>query len=319
MHLLSRDIGPTRRVVDLGPIETRNGRVVALPFLRFTPSAGFLRAGESEMSASIQVINDVRRDPRDLSQSSTLEEDQETQRLALRYRKGYTNGFEGSVEVPLLFRNGGFMDPIINWYHFAVLGPQNRVRDFLPFGRSFVRVPGVGDFGSAGGLGDVSFQVRKKVSPRLSLGAALKVPTGSANDLLGSGAFDFGFNAEYQTMIGKKLQLNASVGLVAQGKPTVLRNGRGLIDQEMLAITYKKNSRDAFVAQYQNEASPTRVGLESNDGRHVMLTFGYERRISDRDRLDFYFSEDHDLLPGATALVNIAPDFTIGIRWNRRF
>ncbi len=318
MHLQARGVRPTTPI-DLGPIETRNGRVVCLPFLRFSPSAGFLTEGQQQFDASIQIINDVRRNPKDLQQPSTLEEDQETQRLAFRYRKGLKDGLEASVEVPLLFRNGGFMDPIINWYHFAVLGPQNRVRDFLPFGRSFVRIPGVGDFGSAGGIGDITLALRKQVSPRFSIGGALKLPTGSASELLGSGAFDFGVNAEYQTMIGRKWQLNASLGAVLQGKPTVLKQARSLVDQESLAITYRKNSRDAFVAQYQNEASPTVVGWVGNDDRHVMLTFGYERRISDDQRLDFYFSEDHDLLPGAKELVNIAPDFTIGIRWSRRF
>jgi hypothetical protein len=263
------------------------------------------------------VINDVRRDPKDVNQPSILEEDQETQRLAFLYSRGIGNGIEVSGELPILFRNGGFMDPIINWWHHTLLSPQGRVRDELPLGRSFVRVPGVGDFGPGGGIGDISLFARKKVGPNLIVAAGLKLPTGDPHQLLGSGAFDAGANLEYRGMLGRKLQIDASVGLVAQGKPTVLKRARGLVDQEFFSLSYLRNSRDTWVVQWQSEASPVLTTSAAN-GAHRMLTFGYERRLSNSDRLDLYFSEDVDLLPGAPLIVNIAPDFTIGIRYVKR-
>ncbi|HVT14015.1 MAG TPA: DUF3187 family protein [Fimbriimonadaceae bacterium] len=305
-------------VVGRGPISTRNGRVVCLPFMRFVPRDEFLGKGQSSLESSIQVINDVRRDPKDTHQPPVLFEDQETQRLSFLYSRGIGKGFEASVEVPFLARDGGFMDPIINWWHHTILPPQDRVRDNLPFGQCIVTIPGVGTFASANGVGDISFFLRKRLNSKVILAAGVKAPTGNAAELLGSGAFDGGLNLEYRTMIGRKIQLDVSAGFVGQGKPIVLKHARGLVDQESLAFTYLRNSRDAWVVQWQSEAAPV-LTTPSADGGHRMLTFGYERRLAHDERLDLYFSEDHDLVPGAPLLVNIAPDFTIGIRITKRF
>ena len=211
------------------------------------------------------------------------------------------------------------MDPIITWWHDTILPPSYRVRNFLPFGQCFVTIPGVGTFRSANGIGDLSFYLRKKLNSKFVLAVGAKAPTGNAGGLLGSGNVDGGVNLEYRTKVARKLQFDASIGAVAQGRPTVLKNARGLVDQEFFAFTYKRDSRDSWVVQWQSEASPTRVGLESNDGPHRILTFGYQRKLSPTQRLDLYFQEDHDLLPGNPDIVNIAPDFTIGARIAQRF
>jgi len=310
---------PPQDEVGLGPISTRNGRVVDLPFLRFSPRADLLPKGQTSVETSIQVINDVRRDPEDLNLPAVLFEDQETQRLSFLFSQGVGGGLEASVEVPFLARDGGFMDPIINWWHHTILPDVYRVRDYLPFGQCVVTIPGVGTFASAEGIGDVSGFLRKRLSGNFIAAVAIKAPIGNPGGLLGSGAFDGGLDLEYRTKLMRKLQLDASAGVVAQGKPTVLKNARGLVDQEFLGLTYLRDSRDAWIAQWQAESSPTNIGLASNDGPHRMLTFGYERKLSEKERLDLYFSEDHDLVPGNPLLVNIAPDFTIGIRVVRRF
>lgn len=315
-----RGIGPNAgsNQVGQGPISTRNGRVLCLPFMRFVPRVDFLAKGESQLDSSIQIINDVRRDPTNVNLPATLLEDQETQRLSFLYSKGLGNNLEASVEVPFLARDGGFLDPIINWWHHTILPPQDRPRDHLPLGQSIVTISGVGTFAGATGFGDVSVFLRKRLSANLILGIGAKAPTGNAGGLLGSGAFDGGVNLEYRTKIARKIQFDASVGAVFQGKPTVLKHARGIVDQEFFGFTYLRNSRDAWIAQWQAESSPV-LTVPSADGAHRTLTFGYERKLSDRERLDLYFTEDHDLLPGAPLLINIGPDFTIGIRLARRF
>jgi hypothetical protein len=309
---------PNSDSVGFGPIGTRNGRVVALPFLRFVPRTDFLQRGKTSLEISAQGINDVRRDPKDVKQPSTLEEDHETERVSFLYSRGIGEGLEASIELPILSRGGGIMDPIIHWWHHTILSPQERVRDNLPFGRSFVRIPGVGDFGSATGVGDLSLFARKRLSSRVIVTAGLKIPTGDASKLLGSGSFDVGASVEYRTRFLTKFQFDASLGFVIQGKPTTLRSARGIVDQEFLGVTYLRNSRDAFVVQWQSESAPVKT-VSSANGAHRMLTFGYQRRLSDHQRLDLYFSEDHDLVPGASLLVNTAPDFTAGARFVVRF
>lgn len=327
MWFQSQGIGPIPRAekpIELGPIATRNGRALSLPFLRFVPRTEILKSGEESLEASVQVINDVRRDPKDVKEKAVLYEDAETQRVSVRYSKGLASGLEVSVEAPILFRNGGFLDPIINWWHHTLLGGHYRVRDHVPEGLCIIHTPDSGDFGEAAGIGDLSFFVRKRLAPHWVGAVGVKAPTGNAGQLLGSGAPDLGLNFEYSSVATPrfvkpgKLRIDASAGFVAQGKPTVLKHARGLVDQEFLGLTYLRNSRDAFVVQWQSEAAPA-LTVSSANGAHRMITFGYERRLSDHERMDFYFSEDQDLLPGAPMVVNIAPDFTIGIRFVRKF
>lgn len=327
MWFQSQGIGPIQGVekpIVLGPIATRNGRALSLPFLRFVPRTEIMGPGEKSLEASVQVINDVRRDPKDVNEKARLYEDAETQRVSVRYSQGLSNGLELSVEAPVLFRNGGFLDPIINWWHHTLLGGHYRVRDQVPEGLCIIHTPDSGDFGEAAGVGDLSFFVRKRLAPRLVAAVGLKLPTGNASQLLGSGAPDVGLDFEYWTVATPRflrpgrLRFDASAGFVVQGKPTVLKHARGIVDQEFMGLTYLRNSRDAFVVQWQSEAAPA-LTVPSANGAHRMITFGYERRVSDRERMDFYFAEDQDLLPGAPLVVNIAPDFTIGIRYVRKF
>src|SRR5579862_3465772 len=208
-------IGPTAPSdgVGQGPISTRNGRVVDLPFMRFVPRADFLAKGQSSMETSIQVINDVRRDPEDFTKPAVLFEDQETQRLSFLYSRGIGNNLEASVELPFLARDGGFLDPIITWWHNTILPPSYRVRNFLPYGQCFVTIPGVGTFQSADGIGDISGFIRKRINSTLIASIGIKAPTGNPGGLLGSGAFDGGANLEYRTKIARKLQFDASLGV----------------------------------------------------------------------------------------------------------
>src|SRR5688500_11276631 len=101
---LPQDISPRPEVV-AGPIGTRNGRALSLPFMRFVPRIDFLGRHESQLEVGLQIANDVRRWPRPLSEPAIIEEDHETQRLSFLFSRGLGNGYEASIELPFLFRN----------------------------------------------------------------------------------------------------------------------------------------------------------------------------------------------------------------------
>src|SRR5687767_11209260 len=127
---------------DLGPVQTRNHRALSLPFLRIEPSFGVLERGRRSWSLGYTNANDIRREPR--SGAATVEEDQETSRVAFRYREGIGDATEWWVDVPFLSRGGGFLDPIIDGWHQNVLGWSDQLRNTTPFGRSVVSVAGSG-------------------------------------------------------------------------------------------------------------------------------------------------------------------------------
>jgi hypothetical protein len=298
---------------DFGPVETRNHRSISLAFLRFEPRPNLLPPGDKRWSFSITSANDFR-------SLDGVEEDYEVQRLGILYREGLRNGLEWSVEVPFMSRGGGFQDPIIDWWHANVLKWSDNDRDNTRFGRSVVRVPDSEFSGSADGLGDISGTISKSLGRGWVGTAGIKIPTGSAGDLLGSGGFDAGVYLQARYPIMRKLFLHGQLGLVWQGDAKELDNARTLVHQEGISLVWQRNSRDAWIAQWQGEASALDSGVAESDRTHRLITIGFKRKLSSTQMLDLFFSEDQDVFRGRVPeLVSTGPDFTMGIRFSTRF
>jgi hypothetical protein len=300
------------RAQDFGPIDTRNHRDLSLPFLRMSAVSNILRAGDSTFSFGWTEANDFRLLPE--GGPYTVHEDEETSRFSLEYKRGLGHDQQLSVELPILIRGGGFMDSIIEWWHKRILRWEDPLRFATPEDLCIVDVPGA-HFGSAWGQGDVSCMYSKRVSDRLITSAALKLPTGNASELMGSGAPDFGISADYETPIGPHWTYYLQGGLILQGTATVLPNSRVVVHQEMMAIVYKQNSRDAWIGQWNGEASATVTGVAGSDSTHRLITVGYQRKLSRTRFLEMYISEDRDLFENEFPEgANIGPDFTAGVR-----
>jgi len=293
-----------------GPIETRNGRAASLAFLRLDPRGTLLGPGERSLGLSLMSANS-------LTFLGAVREDQETERLALRARWGVARG-EWGVEVPLLARWGGFMDPFLAGFH-RLVGIHN-FRGSVPFGRSEERLPGSGGFASEAGLGDVTGSYSRAVGRRTFVTFALKLPTGNAGGLLGSGAVDAGASLYSRWGLGHRFELFGQLGAVVQGDPTRLASARPFVHQESLSLQYRKDSRDYWVVQWQGEPSAMAVGVRKLDGPHRMLSLGFTRRLSGRESIQLFLSEDADFVNyRAPLLVNVAPDFSIGLNLTRRW
>ena len=295
--------------LDLGPIETRNGRAPNLAFLRLDPRGGLLAPGERTLGMNLLIANNLRAD-------GGTYEDQETSRLGFTARWGVARG-EWAVEVPFLSREGGFLDPLIEAYH-ELIGIHN-FRSEVPDGRVRETIQGSGTFGSAIGLGDVSGVYSRALGPQAFLSAAVKLPTGNAGGLLGSGNADFALSLYDRWRLARHLELYGQLGGVAQGHADRLDHNRTLVDQESLAFVYGPNHRDKYTFQWQSEPSALLVGDRVFDGPHRSLSVGYTRRLSAKDALQMYFTEDGDFLNfRVPELVNVAPDFTIGVGYTTK-
>lgn len=295
------------------PVDTRNHRAISLAFLRLPALGAPLAIGERAFEGGISLANDFRR-------FGLLDEDSEIARLDLRYRQNWGVGREFYVELPLMSRDGGFLDSIIDWWHRNILQWTDPVRDATDHNRSVVELAGEYRFGSAAGIGDLTVGVRQALCPRLTASVAIKLPTGDASRLMGSGAPDFGIALEGWTLISRRWTLYGQIGLVAQGRATRLSGTRGLVDQELLGLLFQANSRETWIVQWQSEMSPTVTGISGADATHRLITFAYRRRLSDTQTLELYFSEDRDLFNGRFPEgANVGPDFTCGVRFGVRF
>lgn len=294
-------------------IATRNHRAASLLFLRFEPVQSLLPKGKSELSLSYVNANHftVGRVNRRL----TTLEDFEDSRLQIRFRKE-TGDFEVSLGVPFTVRGGGYMDEFIRFWHRSVIRWKLQVRDVAPQNRAVWLQDDANLPAKVSGIGDLVIGVQKGVSDDIRASVALKLPTGSSGKLLGSGALDIGVALDGAMRIAPKWWLGGQVALIHQGKTNVLPRTQRWSHQLSFGVMYQPNSRDTWIVQWGQEGIPFRSGDPNLDRLHRLGTYGYRRKLSDRESLTFYISEDGDfgpaLLPHATTT---GPDFTFGISY----
>ena len=292
------------------PLPIRNHRSADMAFLRFEPRSHTAAPGQTVLSYSLDGANEFQR-------SGPIDEDAETWRPLFHFARGLKNGDELFIEAPLVFRGGGFMDPLIEWWHSVVIHRPDPVRDSTPQGRSHIEFPGAGPFGPATAVGDVTVGLAREVRPNLVVRVAAKLPTGNPAVLAGSGNFDAGAALDWRVPFGRAWTLDLNGGLVLQGRATEMDGTRPSAYSSAIALTYAIDSRDAWTVQWNTEQSPTRTGEPGLDCDHRVLSFGFQRRIGAQSVLQLYFSENGDFLrfPGGPT---VGPDLTVGARFVHR-
>lgn len=302
---------------DFGPIETRNHRSVDLPFLRLDPRPPVLGAGEQTLSVGMTFANDLRY----MKQGALrLGEDYEVDELLARWRKGLGRGTDLTVDLPLLSRGGGWMDPLMDWWHQHVLGIYDNLRRYVPYGRSEVILPGDPRFGSAAGIGDVSAVLTHRLRPNLMGEIGIQAPTGDAGRLLGAGNVDAAAAVQASIPVRGPFRLDLQGGVVYQGNDRWLAGQRAWVHQEAIVFQYRRNRRDNWILQWQSEASAVVTGISGSDSTQRVVSLGYQRALSSRRTFEVFFTEDGDWLNyRVPEIANIGPDFTFGLRLVSRF
>ena len=151
--------------------------------------------GESQWDFSFDLSNSftARR-----SEHELIRLDGENSRLALRYLRGWANGWEYGIELPLIHHGGGTLDSLVEDFHdlfgLTQSGRERSAQDLLIY--QYER-NGVSQFSvnrPSTGMGDVSLLMAKQLASnaatQTSIRAQLKLPTGDSSQLLGSGAWD---------------------------------------------------------------------------------------------------------------------------------
>ncbi|RMF91871.1 MAG: DUF3187 family protein [Nitrospinota bacterium] len=168
------------------------------------------------------------------AKNTALVFDLETSRVTLGIKYGLFDRLEVGIDMPILFRWGGFLDRFIEGVERAVgklntdrkNGPVNTVRFHLQ--REGETVFRRGD--SAVGPGDLVFGAKARVwnegkrVPALATRLMLKVPTGSEDRLLGSGTTDIGIGINLQKTLWR---------LVLYGNLNAIFPGGALVDRDL--------------------------------------------------------------------------------------
>lgn len=176
----------------------------------------------------------------DVANSSISEEsgerrvviDGETWRTNLAITRGLTSRLEAGVVVPLVSHQGGIFDGFIRDWH-DVFGLNNSRRDQFVDGALEYRYTDAGDtqvevVSASSGVGDLRLTAAWRLDAgasddlRLMLRAGVKLPTGSASRLHGSGGTDLSLQ-----LLSTDRRTLAFTGTTLSWMVGVLRLGRG--------------------------------------------------------------------------------------------
>lgn len=319
-------------LADRTPLPTRNQRAYNLLGLQFRPeTADTLPKRSKRLGVHLDVSNTLL-NPVAFNRAVVFE-DYETQRLSLHWWEGLGRQTEFGVVVPIVWRNGGFLDEILNGYHRLIGYSANSLdnplgRENLPEYRSVLfngttGVPGAISEGNGFGLGEVALTLKRGLltaSKRsaLALRFGVKLPTGNQFLLLGDGLLDFGLSLDGRYSVGSDFSFYVNLGGTLAAGTARVPNRNRQIWQAMFSVVYHPNSRDSWIIQIEGASPIITTGNRFADQLQATGTFGYRRKLNSRTYLNASFSENGDYNNFRLApLGHIAPDFTVslGLDW----
>ena len=276
---------------EVSPIALRNQHpvlhVYGLPTFQ---TAAVEKPGEGTVRLTFDMANHAETGD---NRIEALVLDGESYFLNLSWRRGFKDWLEVGIDVPLVSHSGGALDGVIkNWHDIWGLsnskrkGPDDQ-QQFL-FSVDDMRQLEVVD--SVSGIGDVQLTAGIPLSRKnengktaLALRFGVKLPTGDADDLLGSGAVDgsvglYGDSA--MTLFGQSLGISGFAGVLGLGSGDVLSDRqRDFVPFGGGAMTWRASDRLGITAQFQVQGSYIDSDLDELGGSSVQLGFGASYRF----------------------------------------
>ncbi len=251
-------------------------------------------------------------------------QDGETTRFELGYRRGFSGGWELGLELPYLMHESGGLDSVIeDWHDF--FGLPNGARDELPRDNLLYRFerPGAATFNfdrNVNGIGDLrlygGYRLKDEPGYRSAVRFSVKLPTGEAEDLLGSGGVDVsaGLAGDWSGL-GESGKWSAfyRLNLIYLGEPEYLSDiYNEFIGQASGGVSWQVAERVGLSVQAQVRSALYDAEVEPLGETSVMLTFGGDIRLSESTSLVLAVGED--------IKVDSAPDvsFQLALRYQPR-
>jgi len=303
----------TAYLTDTGPLRIRDQFLLGMGFLAFDPvSADVVGPGRWQLDLILTVSNDFARsdavagllDARTERQPLTLGQlrdvatdtprrgaylvDGEHYRTAVAVRRGLRENVQLELVVPVISFRGGLLDSAVESFHDALsLGQMGRLgvpRDaFQVYVSSGETELFVNDDPSVA-LGDVVLGAKLGLLPgsaspsfKLAAEALLKLPTGSEEQLTGSGSTDVGVQV-LATKYFRRSCLHASLGLAYLGEVERMGLSSQAVLSGMLAYERALGSKTSILAQTTVAQSPfSDLGLDRLEKVSMQVTLGLKR------------------------------------------
>ena len=228
--------------------------------------------------------------------NANLRQDNEVHRLRLGTRIG-GRGFDTSFALEASARNGGFMDPLVRFWHSAVIPYTDPVLGVPPDGRHDLAWNNADGFHSAGSSGwrvnRAELGVRASPSRGVTLGVASKIPVGVGN-FMERGGVDTAFTAAATRMSGS-WQLTWEGQHVIAGRRGDLPGGIRLAPSWGTQIFHAGRmvtNRWAVGVQYEDMDAGIDFGLPMSGNKRRQMTFTVRTRLSGSDIAELSVSEN---------------------------
>lgn len=300
---LALAVNPSTQAYSLNdPIATTNqSPFVQIYGLPAAQGAMLTKAGEFSTGFQFEVASNF---VKNYKGNEVISIDGETNRANLQLRYGLTKDIELGVDIPYLNHTGGSLDGLIdNWHDFWSLphgGRPNYPQDQLNYsyrnnGQWLAAVTE-----SQSGVGDASLSLGYQLSATeeryWALRTSLKLPTGDAEYLLGSGSTDIAASihfTDHSLLQDHKISWHASGGLLWMGSGEVLDAqredwvifgslGLGWLATQNFSLKLQLDTHTAFYDSHLSE-----LGEYS-----AQLVFGGAFRMGKNWMLDLAISED---------------------------
>jgi hypothetical protein len=259
------------------------------------------------------------------SERESVTLDGETYRARLIWRRGLASGWQIGAELPLIAHHNGVIDNFIEDWH-DLFGFSNRDRDPWPKNRLLYHYEKDGTTLSelssgANGVGDLRLIASKQLGnirsdSVLALHASLKLPTGDADKLMGSGATDLALwisGAAPNLWREQRLGGYAQLGILAMDEADVLSEAqRDVVWFAGFGLHW--GGLDGVIIKCQVDLNDAfyRSDLAQLGRRSSLLTVGGTIPLDDR-------RSAIDLAIGENLATDATPDFMINFAYRRQF
>ena len=237
--------------------------------------------------------------------------DGETAQYNLRFRYGVSERLELGMDIPYIDHSGGYLDSLIRKFHDLFGMPNDRQEEFdkNQIHYQLQEINGTTTNTTfemqdrAHGFGDIRFSAaiplmgRSRQDQRhLALRPQIKLPTGDAKHLLGSGGTDVSMGlaySDFQTLRSLNMVLSSHAGMIYMGNTKMLRDkqrhfaGYGGVSLDWLATDYLefKVQMDLHSAFYDSDLKQLGSSLQLLAGGtahlpgNVLLDLGISEQL----------------------------------------
>jgi hypothetical protein len=250
--------------------------------------------------------------------------DGETTELTFHHRQRLAPCWQGALALPFIHHGPGMFDHAIDrWHQF--FGLPNAERDSHPFndfyyGYSDASGSAVTIDSPQSGIGDIRLSVQRSLGCQATADATssqaiarfgIKLPTGAADELLGSGKVDI--YGDIQSPVwtqGSRWQAGASLGLLLVGQSRHLAPQRTFVAFGALGTQFRLSQRYRLMLQVDWHTPFYDSGLHELGDPGVILVVGLRYLAAHDQTLELTISED--------AAIDTAPDIVARLAWTYR-